>query len=196
MYVPWSLVSFEVVGRENVPGIPGACANRNFMYLVRGPWGTSGYKWIQVSKPRDSDLNFPNRYRDECQISERYEHLNISYLGFETSRDLPERRLTVFGARSTSTHQQPTHNCDIMLALFENPFRVQQIRCCKMTPWRKNVSRITGPLWEYFYSRRTYNRDVFFVASRNNLSNNRLVGDLRRHQYWLLKAINDLTVQL
>ena len=25
-------------GGENVPGIPGACANRNFAYLARGPW--------------------------------------------------------------------------------------------------------------------------------------------------------------
>ena len=25
-------------GRENVPGIPGACATRNFTYLLRGPW--------------------------------------------------------------------------------------------------------------------------------------------------------------
>ena len=24
--------------RENVPGIPGACATRNFIYLARGPW--------------------------------------------------------------------------------------------------------------------------------------------------------------
>ena len=31
-------VSFEVGGSENVPGIPGACATRNFTYLVRGPW--------------------------------------------------------------------------------------------------------------------------------------------------------------
>ena len=23
---------------KNVPGIPGACATRNFTYLVRGPW--------------------------------------------------------------------------------------------------------------------------------------------------------------
>ena len=29
--------SLEVGGGENVPGIPGACATRNFMYLVRGP---------------------------------------------------------------------------------------------------------------------------------------------------------------
>ena len=34
----WLAVSFEVGGGENVPGIPGACATRNFMYLVRGPW--------------------------------------------------------------------------------------------------------------------------------------------------------------
>ena len=30
-------ISFEVGGGENVPGIPGACATRNFTYLVRGP---------------------------------------------------------------------------------------------------------------------------------------------------------------
>ena len=36
--MPGSLnkVSFEVGGRENVPGIPGACATHNFAYLVRG----------------------------------------------------------------------------------------------------------------------------------------------------------------
>ena len=31
-------VSFEVGGGENVPGIPGAWATRNFKCLVRGPW--------------------------------------------------------------------------------------------------------------------------------------------------------------
>ena len=31
-------VSVEVGGGENVPGIPGACATRNFTYLVIGPW--------------------------------------------------------------------------------------------------------------------------------------------------------------
>ena len=30
-------VSFEVSGGEDVSGIPGACATRNFSYLVRGP---------------------------------------------------------------------------------------------------------------------------------------------------------------
>ena len=30
-------VSFEIGGGENVPGIPGVCATRNFTYLVRGP---------------------------------------------------------------------------------------------------------------------------------------------------------------
>ena len=42
-HVPWCMPglltsdSFEVGGGENVPGIPGACATRNFTYLVRGP---------------------------------------------------------------------------------------------------------------------------------------------------------------
>ena len=33
-------VFFEVGGGENVPGIMGACATRNFTYLVRDPWNT------------------------------------------------------------------------------------------------------------------------------------------------------------
>ena len=33
----WLVVSFDVSGRENVPGIPGTCATRNFTYLVRVP---------------------------------------------------------------------------------------------------------------------------------------------------------------
>ena len=33
------VVSFEAGGGENVPGIPGACANHNLTYLVTSPWG-------------------------------------------------------------------------------------------------------------------------------------------------------------
>ena len=31
-------------GGENVPGIPGACATRNFTYLVRGPWDRNRFE--------------------------------------------------------------------------------------------------------------------------------------------------------
>ena len=38
-YVPWWMSgSLTRGGGENVHGIPGACATRNFTYLVRGPW--------------------------------------------------------------------------------------------------------------------------------------------------------------
>ena len=36
-HAPWCL-SGSLTRRENVPGIPGACATRNFAYLVRSPW--------------------------------------------------------------------------------------------------------------------------------------------------------------
>ena len=40
-HVPWCMSgSLTRGGGENVPGIPGACATRNFTYLVRGPWVT------------------------------------------------------------------------------------------------------------------------------------------------------------
>ena len=38
---PWCICisrSLTSGGGENVPGIPGACATRNFTYLARGPW--------------------------------------------------------------------------------------------------------------------------------------------------------------
>ena len=38
-HVTWCMSgSLTRVGGENVPGIPSACATRNFTYLARGPW--------------------------------------------------------------------------------------------------------------------------------------------------------------
>ena len=38
MHVPWCMSgTLTPGGGENVPGIPGACATRNFPYLARGP---------------------------------------------------------------------------------------------------------------------------------------------------------------
>ena len=43
-HVPWCMSgSLTRDGGENVPGIPGACATRNFAYLVRGPCGVISY---------------------------------------------------------------------------------------------------------------------------------------------------------
>ena len=38
-HVPWCMSGSLIRGGgENVPGIPGACATRNFKYLARDPW--------------------------------------------------------------------------------------------------------------------------------------------------------------
>ena len=38
-HVPWCMSgSLNRAGGGNVPGIPDACATRNFMYLARAPW--------------------------------------------------------------------------------------------------------------------------------------------------------------
>ena len=38
-HVPWCIPGSRTrSGGENVPGIPGACAVRDFAYLARGPW--------------------------------------------------------------------------------------------------------------------------------------------------------------
>ena len=38
-YMPWCMSgSLTCCGGENIPGIPGACATRNFTNLTKGPW--------------------------------------------------------------------------------------------------------------------------------------------------------------
>ena len=47
---------------ENVPGIPGACATRNFPYLVRGPWRLSRNYIIHESHVLNFCLLFVGKY--------------------------------------------------------------------------------------------------------------------------------------
>ena len=48
-HVPWCMSgSLTHCGGENVPGIPGACATRNFTYLVRGPWWVGSVTRIYI----------------------------------------------------------------------------------------------------------------------------------------------------
>ena len=45
---------------ENVPGIPGACATRNFTYLARGPWSPDRFQWTQcILKYMEGSGYFP-----------------------------------------------------------------------------------------------------------------------------------------
>ena len=78
---------------------------------MRESWAPSQYPkrrlsvWSRkVSKPRDLYLELSDRYeiwqalrqqccRCACQISKRYDNLNYQSRGFETLRDLTERRL-------------------------------------------------------------------------------------------------------
>ena len=49
-HVPWCMVgSLSRGGGENVPGIPGAWATRNFTYLARGPWDHRELCWMMCT---------------------------------------------------------------------------------------------------------------------------------------------------
>ena len=48
------VVSFDLGGVENVPGIPGACATRNFTYLARGPLPDPGIKCFNSLRSSDA----------------------------------------------------------------------------------------------------------------------------------------------
>ena len=48
-HVPWCMPgSLTRGGGENVPGIPCACATRNFAYLVRGPCLNKANTWVEI----------------------------------------------------------------------------------------------------------------------------------------------------
>ena len=53
-HVPWCMPGWlPSGGGENVPGTPGACATRNFTYLVRSPYGAwshhrGPYRWLSA----------------------------------------------------------------------------------------------------------------------------------------------------
>ena len=57
---------------ENVPGIPGACATRNFPYLVRGPWRLSRNYIIHESYVLNFCLLLSANITSCCQI-DRFE---------------------------------------------------------------------------------------------------------------------------
>ena len=50
-HMPWCMSeSLTRDDGENIPGIPDACANPNFIYLARGPWGNELMNWQDNQK--------------------------------------------------------------------------------------------------------------------------------------------------
>ena len=62
-HVPWCVSgSLTRGGRENVPGKPGACATRNFVYLVRGPYLFLLCNRFEILHNRSSDTTKIQNY--------------------------------------------------------------------------------------------------------------------------------------
>ena len=68
-HVPWCMSgSLTSCGGENVPGITGACATRNFTYLTRGPFITMVYI-LQLSCSTPLCIAWPFDYARHTKIS-------------------------------------------------------------------------------------------------------------------------------
>ena len=64
MNVPWCMsVSLTRGGGERVPGILGACATRNFAYLVRGPCHDIAY-YVTMTNVGYTEIRAPSQYKD------------------------------------------------------------------------------------------------------------------------------------
>ena len=63
-HVPWCMSgSLTHDARENIPGIPGACAHRNFTYLARGPWS-----YVSFTLGHRYEVSVATRYRNQFII--------------------------------------------------------------------------------------------------------------------------------
>ena len=81
-------VSFEVGCGENVPGIPGACATRNFTCMVRGPLSAwCVVAWHQYHRA----LKYPSLNPFQLCVSESF-HWSLCTVGHRTTLMRVRRR--------------------------------------------------------------------------------------------------------
>ena len=101
---PEHIVLLSSVCELNYCGITNTISNDNTVFLFTKGAGVLTTRSRDISKARDSELDFSNRSeiwgasrqqrcRDACQISEQYDPDNIQSCGFETSQDLVVKRL-------------------------------------------------------------------------------------------------------
>ena len=87
MHMPWCMSgSLTRGGGENVPGIPGACATRNFTYLARGPcyWLHNGALLLCVE----------HRELFRCQLRRHWQQRRLSFWQSAVNSDYKIRIMT------------------------------------------------------------------------------------------------------
>ena len=79
-HVPWCMSgSLTNGGGENVPGIPGACATRNFAYLVRGPLPYDlGYDKSGNDLIKSGNNHYPKKFWSSFMKSRRITRPSLS----------------------------------------------------------------------------------------------------------------------
>ena len=99
-HAPWCMSGLLTHdGGENVPGIPGACATRNFEYLERGPW-----RHIRVIAFQIPD------YRSSSTADTKVNTTASSLLSFVTSQRASMRSFYAFAASLSTLFVYPVLN--------------------------------------------------------------------------------------
>ena len=137
-HVPWCMSGLLTRGGgENVPGIPGACATRNFTYLVRGPLST---QWIYHS------ISLSHRYVKSTGTIPQQSISHVYIFGDElwwrhgTETRCPHYRL-LWVVNPVVTDAFP-HKVPVM-----RQFAVRYCRWCNML-WR-SFYVIVLPIWRH-----------------------------------------------
>ena len=90
-HVPWCMPGsltggflWSRCGGENVPGVPGACATHNFMYLVRGPWAAMRRRYVVAVSLIDWAHNRNGPWTNTKSHQNPTKRKSFAYLGGRT----------------------------------------------------------------------------------------------------------------
>ena len=172
-------VSFEVCGGENVPGIPCACARRNFTYVVRGlgpcsaifisslSWGCTGGRVTSRDRREYGDRGLPLRVtRRLPQASASLSTSTTTEGGIGGYRGSLFKGTGPTGCTGTTPpwrHSVPTLP-EVVLTWISPEFTGHR--------WIPRTKVSDAELWCFFYLR----------LNKPLRKNNREAGDLKRHR--------------
>ena len=160
-HVPWCMSgSLTHGGGEHDPGIPGACATRNFTCLPRGPWQFS----LQVfANPKEFYINDdPAGVAVDGiffgQVSDKAEKMDCAFANTVTNHlfaqppDAPSTDLPSLNVHRGRDHGLPSEFQGPVLLQW--PCSVYRITFIMMTSSNGNIFRITGHLCGEFTGHR------------------------------------------
>ena len=149
--------------RENIPGIPGACATCNFTYLVRGPWRVLNYNANMYS-------NIQVHLTRKCIVCKKSYKLKR---GISRVLYLLHLALHMIGFFKSTYNSRPIKYCsdDHRITPLKEPcigFKVRGMECYKFTPPQLIINASCWSRYHLWQNKET--KSWFNSVGRNTIS--------------------------